>query len=222
MFGKSREFRNKFSEEINALNEDENDGIYITNKRFQYFIDSLTNQIETNNNEILKEIEEEDSDVRISMLSQFDVDSNLNYFSDTILKSILVAIYSNFENRLDKISEICEENLVLKKGIKDFKKGSIINKRNDFLKSEVIPEVSSLKSDFDKILVWNQIRNDIVHNNSMVDRFNPDKFDHPSLIVKYDRIILKDRIVILEFLNLTSKYLMNIIDEINKRYDLIE
>lgn len=222
MLGKPRSFKNSFSVEINDLNENEIDGIIITNKRFKYFIESVSQQIENDNKKILEEFQGEEYDVASSMLNQFHVDSNLNYFLDTILKSNLVAIYSNFENRLDEISEICKRNLPKTKCTCEFKNGSIINKRNAFLKSEIIPKIDSLKSDFNQILIWNRIRNDIVHNNSITSKFNPESYNHSSLIIEHNKILFKNSNIIIEFLELTSKYLMNIIDYINEKYQLIE
>lgn len=204
MFGKSRKFKNSFSEEINSCNENEIDGIVITLKRFEYFIKSLAQQIEDNNANVLEEIKGEGYEISSSIKSQFNNDSNLNYFLESILKSYLVSIYSYFEHILKEISNICDNNLKptnrLKKPFNNY-----ALKFNSFLKLEIITKLTEQDSLFQNILKYKKIRNDIVHNSGGTTFLNYKNSDD-----------------VIEFLDLVKEYLNIIIEDINEKYQLIE
>lgn len=204
MFGKSRKFKNSFSENINYFNENESDGIVITIKRFEYFIKSSTQQIEADNAKILKEIKGEDYDVAYSIKNQFNNDSNLNYFFENILKSYIVSIYSFFEHSLKEISNICDNNLKPRNRLKK-PSGSYASKYNSFLKSEIITELSENELIFQSIMKYKKIRNDIVHNSGDTTFINYQNNDD-----------------ILIFLDLVKRYLSIVIDRINEKYQLVE
>lgn len=226
-FGKARHFKNQFSEELNYCNENDIDGIIITIRRFEYFIKSLTKKIENDNKLIQIEIsKEQDANIAFDIQRQFNVDTNLNYFLDNILKSNLVGIYSYFEHILKRICEICESNLKTAKALKSYKKksnsGSYTNKYNLFLTDQIIPLLSKESGNFNRILIWNELRNDIVHRNSSIERFNPQNLKHVSLIVVENTFRFLKSDIILEFLSEIENYLNQIINLINERYDLIE
>jgi hypothetical protein len=221
-FGKARHFKNEFSEEINSCNENESDGILITIRRFEYFIKSVSNQIESDNILIKNEINKEVFEVAISMRKQFNIDSNLNYFLDNILKSNLVGIYSYFEHTLKNISKICESNISTTKTLASFKNGSLINRYNSFLIDQVIPLLSNENQSFERILVWNKLRNDIVHQNSFIEKFNPKDLVHNSLLIQEDTFQFLKSDIIIEFLHEIESYLFKIIKLLNEKYDLIE
>ncbi|MDV7139478.1 hypothetical protein R3X28_11355 [Maribacter sp. TH_r10] len=221
-FGKARHFKNSFSEQLNSCNENEVDGIIITIRRFKYFIESISEQIDKDNKAIQIDLSNEDTEVALDMRMQFNIDSNLNYFLDNILKSNLVGIYSYFEYTLKKISKICESNLNPRKTLGSYKSGALINRYNSFLIDQVIPLLSAENAHFEKILVWNQLRNDIVHQNSIIERFNPQDLKHSSLLIKRDSFQFLKSDIILDFLFEIESYLYIIITLINKKHDLIE
>lgn len=221
-FGKARHFKNSFSEQLNYLNENEIDGILITIRRFDYFIKSITKQIESENKLIHDEISKEDTEVAILMQKQFNITTNLNYFLDNVLKSNLVGIYSYFEHILKNISKICEANLNTPKTLESFKSGALISQYNSFLIEQVIPSLAKEDVHFKRILVWNKLRNDIVHQNSIIERFNPKDLTHDSLLVKGNTFRFLKSDIILEFLTEIEEYLNKIIILINEKHNLIE
>ena len=220
-FGKSRHFVNEFSEELNFTYENESDGILITSLRFKYFTNSITKQIGKENDAILKEVQKEEPDVRLNMIGQFHYDSSLNYFTDNVLKSNLVSIYSFFEHSLIRIAKICESHNTVTKPLIKFKKGSYIYKSHTFLKTQIIPNLDK-QNLFEKIEFYNKIRNDIVHHNSELLNFNHLLFSHEALEIKNKTIHLLDKSFVLDFLELITSYLRNLIKELNDKYSLVK
>jgi len=108
----ARTFLNPFSIELNDCNENDEDGVYITVKRFEQFICNLEKKIGEDNGRILIEIQKEESDIAISMLNQLDVSNSIHYFNDTILKSFVVSIYSFFEYKLQEYQQFVSDILI--------------------------------------------------------------------------------------------------------------
>ena len=164
----------------------------------------MAQQIEDNNANVLEEIKGEGYEISSSIKSQFNNDSNLNYFLESILKSYLVSIYSYFEHILKEISNICDNNLKptnrLKKPFNNY-----ALKFNSFLKLEIITKLTEQDSLFQNILKYKKIRNDIVHNSGGTTFLNYKNSDD-----------------VIEFLDLVKEYLNIIIEDINEKYQLIE
>ena len=217
-----RNFINPFSNELNFCYENDEDGVYFTIRRFEQFIYTLEKKIAEDNENILKELEDEDEDVVRSILNQYDVQNSLHYFNDTILKSFIVSIYSYFEHKLKQISEISEKYLQPSKNIKNFKNGvSDIEKYNSFLCSEIIPDLISLDLDFQKIKKWKELRRLIVHYNSIIDGSNLDLSTYNSINDEYGVIKITDNKDILDLLNQIEIYLKAVITLINDKYKLV-
>lgn len=224
-FGKQRIFINDFSIQLNECNENDSDGISISILRFKYFQKALIEKIESDNKLILAELKNENYQVAESMRNEFDINSKLDFFIDQIIKSNVVAIYSYFEYKLGEISTICEKNKNCKK-IESFKKinnetVSIIQKYNAFLISEIIPELSNHNSLFEYLLTWKDIRVDIVHYNSNVEKSNPINSSFSNLKTEYGFIRFKNGDDIINFIDKIEEYLNTIVRLINSNYNLI-
>lgn len=224
-FGKPRIFTSAFSLELNGCYENESDGVSISILRFKYFQKSLIEKIESDNQLILAELKNEDYKVARSIRNQIDVSSKLDFFIEQILKSNVVAIYSYFEFKLSEISTICEKNIHPKKKINQFKKegrGSLIEKYCSFLISEIVPELSNYNSLFEALLTWKDIRVDIVHYNSNVEKSNPVSSSFSALKTEYGIITFKNGDDIFGLLDQIEKYLDTIVNLINNKYQLIK
>jgi len=223
----ARSFKNQFSIDLNNCNEDEFDGVTVNAMRFELFISSLNQKINEGNNKLLEEFKDEDEDVAWSMYNQFHVYNSLNYFSDSVLKAFVISIFSFFELKLKQFSEICEKQEFTTKKISDFKKTqkkvvSSIEKYNSFLISEVIPELSQLDSDFNELIIWKDLRNLIVHNNSILKNHNIDLTTLKSIKIEYDKLKIVDNNDVLRFILLVEGYLEGIVYLINQKYNLCE
>jgi hypothetical protein len=221
-FGKRRNFEGDFSLELNGCYESESDGVFISILRFKYFQKSLIEKIESDNQLIINELKNEDYEVARSMRNQFDVSSKLDFFIEQILKSNVVAIYSYFEFKLGNVSSICETNIHPKKKMKSFTKGSYIEKYNSFLISEIIPDLIDHSSIFQKILTWKDIRVDIVHFNSNIEKTNPENLSFSTLKTENGIIRFNNGDDILDLLDKIEKYLDTIVSLINSKYELIK
>jgi hypothetical protein len=220
-FARPRNFESDFSLELNGCYENESDGVFISISRFKYFQKSLIEKIESDNQLILAELKNEDYEVARSMRNQTDVSFKLDFFIEQILKSNVVAIYSYFEFKLSEISTICEKNIHPKKKINQFKKGSYIEKYNLFL-SEIIPDLIDHSSIFQEILTWKDIRVDIVHYNSNVEKTNPENLSFSTLETENGIIRFNNGDDILDLLDKIKKYLGAIVSLINSKYGLIK
>ncbi len=222
----ARTFTNPFSIELNDCNENNEDGVYMTVRRFEQFICSLKKKIDEGNERILFEIQKEENDIAISMLNQLDVSNSVHYFNDTLLKSFTVSIYSFFEHKLNQISLICERHLQLNTQIRNYAKtgkalNSLIEKYNFFLTAEVIPNLINYESKFNTIKKWKELRNLIVHDNSIIRNNEFDITTFSAIRIEDGVIKLHGDIDVLDFLYLVEAYLKIVIDLTNEKYDLI-
>jgi hypothetical protein len=222
-----RYFKNDFSAELNECSENKGDGIYFTIRRFEQFIFTLDDKIETDNRKIIENIKNTDDDFKSSYLSQLEISNSLDYFRDSVLKSFVVSILSYFEFKMDQLSHITEKHISVENKIKKFKKldgitVSEIEKYNSFLVSEIIPDLEDLKSDFEEIKIWKDIRNLIVHDYSMVNKIRMDLSKFTSFKVVFDKVEIQNNKDIIDFLYHIEDYLNNVAGLINKKYDLIE
>ena len=223
----ARTFINPFSIELNDCNENDEDGVYMTVRRFEQFICNLKKKIDEDNERILCEIQKEEKDIAISLLNQLDVSNSIHYFSDTLLKSFIVSIYSFFEHKLNQISLICKRHLKLKTQTKNYAKkvkgaNSYIEKYNFLLTSEVIPNLKNYESKFDTIKKWKELRNLIVHNNSIIKSNYPDISSFPTISIVDEVIKIVGDKDVLDFLYLVEAYLKIVVDLTNEKYDLIK
>lgn len=224
---KIRNFKNEFSGELNECNENKDDGVYYTIRRFEQFIITIDDKIEQDNREIMEIIKNTDEDFAVSYLSQLDISNSLHYFKDTILKSLIVSVFSYFEFKMNQFSQITEKHVPVKQKIDSFKKienkyVSDIEKYNAFIISEIIPELKCFYSEFEQIKIWKNIRKPIVHHNSVVNRIKIDFSKFTSFQVYLEKLEIQNNKDILDFLCLIEYYLNTIIELINKKYDLIE
>lgn len=221
-FGRPRTFVNDFSIAINGLNENDYDGILITIERFRYYLSSISENITKENARIEGELKKENTDIRLDMMRQFDVETKLNHFLNLLLRSAVVSIYSYFEHSLYSIANVCETYLKPSKKLKTIKHGPLIKRYYDFINQTNSIKNKKTEAAFREILIWNKLRNDIVHNNGQIDRFKSGMLSHKSIEVKVNQVIFKDVDVIIEFLELIALFLADIIDKINTKHKLIE
>jgi len=220
-----RAFKNEFANELNACYEDETNGVYATCLRFKQYVQTLKDKIEADNRRILAEIKGEDEDVARSMLNQVDNINHLDFFTDMLFQSAIVAIYSYFDIKLAELAGICEkhnEGNKIKK-VADFggKKISPIIKNKNFLLSEIIPELVQAAQIFDKILLWRDLRNFIVHG-SISKKTKKKLIFAYSIKITTNHVAFENINPIVDFLELTKNYLSCIVDYTNEKYDLVE
>lgn len=222
-----RHFKTPFSMDLNECNENDFDGVFYTIIRFEQFIITLKKKIDSDNQEILDKLKNEE-DINSLNISPFELTNCLDYFSDNLLKSFIVSIYSYFEHKLEQISEISQHHLSTAKKIKDYKRNSDgkgasdIEKFNSYLKFEIIPDLHQHDLIFQEILKWKDLRKRIVHNNSFVDKNSVGIDSFSSIKIENDYIKITDEHDLLQFLKLIDKYLNAIFALINTKYDLIE
>ncbi len=222
----SREFFDKFSTELNCCAENENDGIFMTISRLKHFVSTLKEKIDQDNKEILSSIKNEEHEIACSLLNQSEVISRLDYFSDILLQSSIVTIYSFLEYKLSQVAKICEEQLTPIGKIKSYEKNGIklvsaIEKYNSFLKSEIIVDLELYSENFREILKWNNARKYIVHK-SKRNATNLDLSNFNSMTFEYGTLHIKDESEIFDFLILIEDYLAKVVDLINTKYLLIQ
>jgi len=155
-----------------------------------------------------------------------DITNSLDYFSDIVIKSFVISVYSYFEFKIKQFAEISSKHLGNKKIEKyaksvNGKQVSSIQKYNSFLIREIVPKLKEQNKTFSKIIKWNYIRNKIVHNNSIINNESIDLKDFKSITIDSDTIKFKDKTDLLEFLSLIDSYLEKIVELINLKYDLI-
>lgn len=214
---------NILAEKINYYNSYE---IIDILNRFDYFINTIIDNSNTETIQIRKDISQEDEYTQHSMYNQFDVNAKLFHFKDYILKANIVSIFSFFEVSIRNISRICEKHSPKSNKIDDFKGNNGLVKINKFLKNET-PSLTKHTEHWCKLMIWYKIRNDIVHNNSVITKFNKDiKYESLKYEIDYESneeiFIFKDEIPVLSLLKYIKEYLKFIIDGINEEYNLIE
>ena len=220
----SRTFINEFSENINATAENDIDGIFITIQRFAQYISTLKKKVDADNINILKLLKSIDENEALSLSIRPDIVNQLDYFSNILLQSSIVSIYSFFDTKLEQLAIICKKHVPNTKTIDSFRYSgdqSYIEKHNSFLKSEIIPDLEVYSDNFERMLIWKNVRNYIVHRSKR----SADMLDLTflnSITSENGKLHIKDEKDILEFLILVEYYLEMVIDLINTKYLLIQ
>jgi hypothetical protein len=225
-----RRFVNDFSSALNSCNEDVDDGVYFTIRRFYQLLDSLNNGVDNFNKAIIDEISGENEDIALSILNQEHVVNNMYFFKDMIAKSLVVSIYSYLEFKLGYFAKIVDDNLQndLKIRLKYYESIHYINKVKSyhiFFLENVIPELSNYKNIFEDLVLLSFIRNCIVHKNSSSIELrkkikNIDRFKSIELNGDTFRIINDGDLIY--FIDKIEFYLGLIISLTNRKFSLIE
>jgi hypothetical protein len=226
---RGRKFSNQFSEELNYCNENEIDGVYNVMIRFRQFAVTLEEKIDSDNHEILKELEKEDDDTAQSIIQQPHMINSLEYFKDIVFKSLFVSAYSFFDYKFLQIRQVCEKHVPNIQTFKEYKRE--IEKQKQPRKSSIeitklyieqfIPDLNVHDKNWTKILTFKKIRDIIVHENSEDANQITTSVDLIAIDEEF-QIHIEDRKFLIEFLHLIENYLIDTVKYINDKFNLIE
>ncbi|WP_320168180.1 hypothetical protein [Mangrovibacterium marinum] len=225
-----RKFKNDFANKLNACYEDETNGVYATCLRFKQYVQTLKDKIEDDNRRIMSEIKREDEDVARSMLNQEDNVNQLGFFTDMLLQSTVVAIYSYFDIKLAELARICAKHSTKKCSINwygkkehtnDNRTPSDFEKHHAFLKNETIPELAGSEELFQQLLKWKNLRLFIVHKNET--KFKEIDVNYfRSIGITQSWVSFNNEESVINFIELANRYLTSIVDLVNEKYQLVE
>ncbi len=223
----SRQFKNQFAIDLNYCFENNVDGVYDTVRRFNQYLLTLQSRIEEDNKRIREEIRNESEDVALSMLNDESTQNQLYFFSDMLLQSTVVAIYSYLDIKLAELATICAKHSTKKCSINWYKYNkkketiSDIEKHHAFLQNEIIPELVGSDELFQQLLKWKNLRLFLVHKNEKKFKDKDSDFFR-SIKVSKSGISFSSNDDILDFLKLVDDYLNAIVNYTNEKYDLVE
>jgi len=218
-----RKFINQFSEELNYCTENDNDGVYDIMIRFNQFVKTVEEKIDSDNTKILEELDKEDPRTAHSMLQQPHIINSLEYFKDIVFKSLFVSAYSYFEYKFLQIAKVCEKHVPKIQTIKEFKRE--IEKQNQPRMSSIeitklyieqfIPDLTAIDPDLEKIITFKKIRDIIVHENSEDTKQISTSIE--SITIDEDhKIQIVDRRFLVDYLQLVENYIINTVNILTK------
>lgn len=222
-------YKSQFGIDLNTIVDGDSSetGLIYDKLRLEQFLTAFDKRIDEDNLQFLESVKNEEEEIRLSMLSQFDIDNSLYYFKDILLKSIFIASYSMFENRLIKTCEICtQHNQIVPYKTFRKKKGRLseIEIAVDYLATEMKISTNALFKDLDIILKYKEIRKALVHYGSMIDESKKDGFlpKDNGLEINDGIISITERKFVESFIDLSCDFISRLIEIMNIQLELIE
>lgn len=222
-----RSFNNPFAGELFAVAEDPISGFYATHIRMQIYLSDLGRKIEEANKLTLAQLKAEDAYVATSILTQPDVDAQLNHFSNILQKGLLVSLYSYFENQIIKVCELCEGSVVWSTSFKSnntnvFGKSIVVQGIRKIMHRVLVKDltVDTAPSYMQNLLMWIKVRNSIVHNSDEINDLNSE-FLHQNGITKENNDLVFSESTAHKFNDLVFHILSLIIDDICAKHNLV-
>lgn len=172
-------------------------------------------------NEEIKENLKDESTIR--SIYYFDLIKLPSYF----YHSSIVSLYSLLEMNLNTICEKVRKDIGLPIGIKDLAGQNIIQKARNYLCKLKLIDFEKIDKEWIALTNYQKLRNLIVHQNSQLLNSNDvSNSDGYSIInhfkdIELDRFTnifyIKDKEVIVEFLLVIEKFILNILDQLNSK-----
>jgi len=222
-------YKSQFGIDLNTIvnGDSAETGLVYDKLRLKQFLATFDKKINEDNLQFIESVKNEEEEIRLSMLSQFDVDNSLYYFKDILLKSIFISSYSMLESRLIKTCEICmQHNDILPYKIFRNKKGNWNGFKIaiDYLATEMKINTSTLVADLDTILKYKEIRKAIVHYGSVIDESKTVGFfsKDEGISINDGLITINDRKFVEKFIDLSCDFISRLIAIMIIQLELIE
>lgn len=222
-------YKNKFGIDLNTIVHGDamESGLLFDKLRLKQFLATFEDRINEDNLQFLEAVKNEKEDIRLSILSQFNIDNSLNYFKDLLLKSVFISSYAMFENRIIKTCEICmQHNDIVPYKTFRKKKGNLSEFETAvaYLGSEMKINTNTLLPDINILLEFKDIRTAIIHRGSEIDISKLYKFSFKdSGLVNNDGILkFNNRKFVEKFIDLSCDFICRIIEKMNIELELVE
>jgi hypothetical protein len=224
----ARLFNTPFAGDLFSIAEDPTSGFRITHVRMQIFLTDLDRKIEESNKRTLKELKNEEAAVAASMMSQPDIDAQLNHFSNILYKGLVVSIYSYIESKMSKIEGLCLKNECWSTSFKAnnnpfFTENklfiSITKITNNVLTESVRKGTGS--ASLQELSEWVHLRNDIVHTNGHAWNLTPEFLRRNGITITGEEIILSE-LSVNNFNDLVLTVLTDIVERISTKHNLVK
>lgn len=221
---RARRFINNFSNNINGCSEDQSTGFASTMQRFVQLIEVTTEALDKRVDNIYLQTKEMCPEEKMSYCSYPEIDNELYYFKDMVMKNFIVSICSYLDAKTYEIIGYCEEHF--ENTFEEVKKkykltGSFFTKRHSYFTSVIIPELD-IPELVEQIKNWTELRNCIVHGNSIVGERDIKFGMFKSISNKYGSVYIDNDVDILLFAELVEDYLLSLVLAMNEKYDLIK
>jgi len=221
----ARTFKNEFAIELNYLYEFD---VYFDGIRLHQNISTLDKKIKEDNDQIISELVHEDPDVKTSILNQVNVSNALYDFHDMLFKSFLITTYSWLEKSLKEICVICAKHnslpnyTSLRRG--KYRHCTDLSAPKEYLTEYLKIDIHEFDDFWNGFDLYTKLRKSIVHHNSsIIDGKLLTSFKlGESLLVKDGSILILNKSILVRFIDESSLLIKNIIDIINRDFNLIE
>jgi hypothetical protein len=207
---KFRTFKTKIGHILSNRIVSDYDGLEAMSLRLRMYFATLEKNIQEQNKKILEELENEEPEVKSSMLNDEFIDNSLNHFNDLLLQSFIISLLSYFETQLKKIAKTCDEELSLKQRFKKYTHRIAFNYK-EYIKNNLIAELQEQESVFIEVEKWINLRNYIVHKDNE-RRPDPNFLSENEIKLIEDNVHFKNNQVVKNLIDLVFSYLYSIVE----------